>query len=232
MNKPPPPAIPPSQGSLRTAASRRQKVVPRAKMLAPPTLLVLATPSAPLDELLAALDSQGYTVLFSTRAEEAFQHLARHALNLLLVELGAGEPERLAVIRAARNSLLPPPVILLGTRDTPLPPVAYHLQVADYLLFPETETAALRRVARALGRPHRRQCAEAEARLAAYNLKALLRIREMAAACRDLLQALDGALHSSKPLAPDAGTAVSEQEFTTNDSRTAFSGVIDLEVLA
>lgn len=191
------PGISLRRSSLKTATGRRRKVAPRATQPVPATILVLATPSAALDGLLTALEFRGYRVLFTARAEEAFRHLARQALDLLMVELGAGGPERLAVIQAAQNSLPAPPVILLGSLGTPLPPVAFQLEVADYLLLPEAGGAALRRVDRALGRPHRRDRADAEARLAALNLKALLQIKEMVAACTDLLQALGGALDTS-----------------------------------
>lgn len=220
------------QSSCQTAPGRRPRVAPRATKPAPPTILVLATPSAALDGLLTALEFRGYRVLVTARAEEAFRHLARQALDLLMVELGAGGQERLAVIRAAQNCLPPPPVILLSYQETPLPPVAFHLEVADYLLFPDSGSAALRRVDRVLGRPHRRDRAETEAHLAALNLKALLRVKEMVAACTELLEALGRAMDLAEPHAPVIATAASEQEFPAPHSGTAPSGIIDLEIPA
>ncbi|MEJ5328788.1 MAG: hypothetical protein WHT07_01370 [Desulfobaccales bacterium] len=220
------------QSSFHSATGRRQKTVPQAKKLAPPTILVLATPSAPLDGLLTALEFRDYRVLVTARAEEALPHLARQALDLLLVELDAGWQERLAVIQAAQNCLPPPPVILLGYQETPLPPVAFRLEVADYLLFPDSGSAALRRVDRVLGRPHRRDRVETEAHLTSLNLKALLRIKEMVAACTELLEALGRAMDLAEPPAPVITTAASEQEFPANHSGPAPSGIIDLEILA
>lgn len=220
------------QSSCRTATGHRRKVVPRAAKMAPPTILVLATPSAALDGLVTALELRGYRVLVTIRAEEAFRHLARQALDLLVVELGAEGHEGLNVIQAAQNSLQPPPVILLGSRETPLPSVAFHLEVADYLLFPDSGSAAVRRVDRVLGRPHRRDRAETEARLAALNLKALLRVKEMVVACDELLEALERVLDSAQPRAALLTTAVSEEKFPTHDSGPASAGIIDLEVPA
>jgi hypothetical protein len=166
---------------------RTRKPAP-AERAAVPRILAAASPE--FEGLLGALGAQGYRVHHQPCPARAIKALARQSFDLVLVEAGGSRPEGLALARLALKRTPPVPVILLSRPDRPLPPAAFTLEAADYLQWPEPLAAAVRRVARVLGRPYRRTRAGAERRVRAFNARAFCFIRDLASACHLLLEAL------------------------------------------
>lgn len=119
-------------------------------------ILIVDDDAALLGTLRSSLEQNGYEVLTAKSGEESLEKIARHRIDLIILDIMLPDMSGLEVCEQIRAQVQSPlPIIILSVKRTPLDKVeALDLGADDYVVKPFDTLELLARIRRALQRIH------------------------------------------------------------------------------